>query len=120
MEQSRVTCGYELRFRPHAHDNRDDEQLHEPIAGVNGGQPPRDVIPEDRTREQNHGKPDPQRKAEVHRDQPTADAEQGDETRDDAREEMQRANSMTSFATGIFAPAIAATGSKPRSRIHDL
>ena len=31
-----------------------------------------------------------------------------------------RTNSMRSFPAGIFAPAIAATGSIPRSRIHGL
>lgn len=72
----RCSCGLPL-LAPQAHDRRDHEQLHEPVACMNGSHLPRDVLPEDRPREQNHGKPDPQEQAHVHRAQPAVGTEQG-------------------------------------------
>src|SRR3989441_2619983 len=39
---------------PHAHDDRYHKHFHEPVTGMNRGHLPRDVLPEDRSREKDH------------------------------------------------------------------
>src|ERR1051325_942852 len=60
---------------PRAHDDRYHQHLHEPVTGMDGGHFPRDVLPEDRSREKDHREADPHAEAEVHRAHPPADAE---------------------------------------------
>jgi hypothetical protein len=49
---------------PDAHDQADHEQLHEPVAAVDGSELPRRVLPDHRARPEHKREPDPEREPE--------------------------------------------------------
>src|SRR5260221_5888506 len=79
--------GWGLRLVPQTHDDRHDEHLYQPVAGVYRGHFPRRVLPEDRSHENEDGEPDPHRQTEMNRAQHPDDAEQGHESEDYERED---------------------------------
>src|SRR5213593_3872303 len=60
---------------PQGYDDRNRQQLHEPVAGMNRGHTDRRVLPEHRTRQNDDGKPDPQGQTEVDGAKEAGDAE---------------------------------------------
>src|SRR6267378_4269187 len=84
-------CGWGVPLMPQHHDDRDDEQLHQPVAGVDRGHFPRRVLPEDRSHENEDGEPDPHQQTEMNRAQHPDNAEQGHESKDyEAEDEAPR------------------------------
>src|SRR2546422_6505620 len=71
----RMLGGGRCLLAPHADDDRYHQHFHEPVAGMDRGHLPRDVLPEDRSREKDHREPDPQEEAKVDGAHPAADAE---------------------------------------------
>src|SRR5207244_364057 len=112
--------GVPRELPPCAHDDRYHQHLHEPVTGMDGGELPRDVLPEDRSREQDHREPDPQGEAEGTAPIQLLMSSSATKRAITQARTRHRTNSMSSFPAGIFAPTIAASGSMPRSRIHGL
>src|ERR1051325_2520102 len=84
---------------PHAHDDRYHQRLHEPVTGMDGGHPPRDVPPEHRSGEEDHREPDPQEEAELYRAHAAADADEDREAREEVGESQPTPNPAPAATT---------------------
>jgi hypothetical protein len=60
-------CTGTRRSFPDADNDGDEQQLHQPVAGMQRGQPPRYVLADHGTQQQYDGEPDLQRESEEHR-----------------------------------------------------
>jgi hypothetical protein len=93
-----------------------EQDLRQPVAGVNGRQPPGNVLPEDGAREERRRETDPQHCSEAHGGFPVVDPRRPMSQASTATTTRHRAPSATIFASGIVV-ATAAPGSRPRSLV---
>src|SRR6266850_253614 len=76
-----------LMLLPQSHDDRYDQQLHEPVTCMNRGHPNRRVLPQDRAGQNDHRKSDPQIEPEAYRARQTGNTQRCPEPGDHVRQQ---------------------------------